>query len=139
MLLDCDSSKCGAPEIELSKLVNSDKFKCCDQLRRGDAGEFDWESAGPQTDEQAEGSRSGIYVDVRVHEFPVTPKELVAEGNRIMRGLVAFASDNYDEIKWMTQNGWLEIELNVSKTEKLIELEKWLSNEKEQLEEESNQ
>lgn len=77
--------------------------------------------------------------DAREHEFPVTPKEIVAEGSRIMHGLVAFASDNYDEIKWMTQNGWLEIELNVSKTEKLIELEKWLSNEKEQLEEESNQ
>lgn len=78
-------------------------------------------------------------VDTREHEFPFTPKEIVAEGNRIMRGLSAFASDNYDEIKWMIQNGWLEIEMNMSKTEKFIELEKWLSNEKEQLEEESNQ
>ena len=78
-------------------------------------------------------------VDTREHEFPFTPKEIVAEGNRIMRGLAAFASDNYDEIKWMIQNGWLEIEMNMSKTEKFIELEKWLSNEKEQLEEESNQ
>lgn len=79
-----------------------------------------------------------MAVDTKKNWFPVTPKEIVAEGNRIMRGLCAFASDNYDEIKWMIQNGWLEIELNMSKTEKFIELEKWLSNEKEQLEEESN-
>lgn len=51
VLLDCDSSKCGAPEIELERLVNDDRFKCCDQLTQGDAGEFDWENEGPQTDE----------------------------------------------------------------------------------------
>lgn len=83
----------------------------------------------------AKSSRSGTHVDVREHKFPFTPNEIVAEGNRLMSALIAPASDNYDEIKWMVQNGWLEIELNVSKTEKLIELEKWLSNEKEQLKE----
>lgn len=51
VLLDCDSSKCGAPEIELSQLVDSDKFKCCDQLTQGDAGEFDWENEGPMEKE----------------------------------------------------------------------------------------
>ena len=72
----------------------------------------------------------------RKHEFPVTPSDIVAEGNRIMSALAAPASDNYDEIKWMVQNGWLEIEMNMSKTDKLIELERMLSNEKEKLEEE---
>ena len=51
VLLDCDSSKCGAPEVDLSQLVDSDKFKCCDQLTQGDAGEFDWESIGPMEKE----------------------------------------------------------------------------------------
>ena len=75
-------------------------------------------------------SRSSTNLNVLEHWFPVTPKEIVAEGNRLMRGLVSFASDNFDEIKWMTQNGWLEIELNVSKTEKLIDLERMLSKHK---------
>lgn len=77
-----------------------------------------------------------MSVDVREHKFPVTPLEIVAEGKRLMSALLTPACDNYDEIKWMTQNGWLEIELNMSKTEKFIELERMLSNEKEQLEEE---
>lgn len=51
VLLDCDSSKCGAPEIDLIQLVDSDKFKCCDQLTQGDAGEFDWENEGPMEKE----------------------------------------------------------------------------------------
>lgn len=83
--------------------------------------------------------RSMMDVDTREHRFPVTPSEIVAEGKRLMSALLTPACNNYDEIKWMTQNGWLEIELNVSKTEKLIELEMMLSNEKEKLEEESNQ
>ena len=136
VLLNCDSSKCGAPEIELSKLVNSDKFKCCDQLRLGDAGEFDWENVGPQTDEQDEGRRSRKNIDVMEHKFPVTPSEIVAEGKRLMSALLTPACDNYEEIKWMTQNGWLEIDLKMSKTEKFLELEKMISNEKEKLEEE---
>ena len=78
-------------------------------------------------------------VDVMEHEFPLTPKEIVAEGNRLMSVLLSPAMDNYDEIKWMTQNGWLEIELDVSKTEKFVELEKWLSKEKEQLEAERDE
>lgn len=58
------------------------------------------------------------------HRFPVTPDEIVAEGNRLMSALLAPATDNFYEIKWMTQNGWLEVGLNVSKTEKLVELER---------------
>ena len=73
--------------------------------------------------------------DTRKHRFPITPKEIVEEGNRLMSALLAPAVDDYDEIKWMTQNGWLEIELNMSKTEKFIELEKMLSKEKEKLQE----
>jgi len=75
-----------------------------------------------------------MNVDVREHKFPFTPKEIVEEGNRLMSVVLAPAADNYDEIKWMTQNGWLETELNMSKTEKFIELERMLSNEKEKLE-----
>ena len=75
----------------------------------------------------------------RFRRDPLTPKEIVAEVNRLMSVLIAPAADNYDEIEWMTRNGWLEIELNVSKTEKFIELEKMLSNEKEKLEEENKQ
>ena len=51
VLLDCDSSKCGAPEVDWIQLVDSDKFKCCDQLTQGDAGEFDWENEGPMEKE----------------------------------------------------------------------------------------
>ena len=74
--------------------------------------------------------------DTMKHEFPLTPKEIVAEGNRLMSTLLAPAMDNYDEIRWMIQNGYFKIELDVSKTEKFIELERMLSNEKESLEEE---
>lgn len=71
-----------------------------------------------------------MNADAREHRFPVTPSEIVAEGNRLMSMLLAPATHNYDEIKWMTQNGWLEIELSVSKTEKFIELERMLSEHK---------
>lgn len=51
VLLDCGSNKCGAPEVDWIQLVDSDKFKCCDQLTQGDAGEFDWENEGPMEKE----------------------------------------------------------------------------------------
>ena len=75
-----------------------------------------------------------MVVDARKHWFPVTPSEIVSEGNRIMSALLAPATDNYNEIKWMVQNGWLEIEVNMSKTDKFIELERMLSDEREKIE-----
>ena len=86
-----------------------------------------------------DGEDSTTYFATPINDFPTAVN--AADGSsgiytttEGVTGIFYTTSGNYDEIKWMVQNGWLKIELNMSKTEKFIELERMLSDEKEKLE-----
>ena len=143
VLLDCGSNKCGAPEVDLSQLVDSDKFKCCDQLTQGDAGEFDWETIGPQEEVAFSGETKALNaaamngikdavlsmpwsfscpqgtfnatIDHNTDKVTVTP-ETDTEVNNLFATKLQTLIEGY--LKELPKESWIEVNFEVKKEEK---------------------